>query len=147
MGVQQRVEGFSLLELLLVLVITVSIVALASPQISNSLDSIKIKRLSREMTTSLRATRAHAISKGKEAVWLLDFKQYHYQYINKTKRYSEKIELSLTTASKEKLSDTAATIRFFPDGSATGGEIRMSHGKLNYSIQIDWLTGRIKVYD
>lgn len=140
-------KGFSLLELLLVLIITVSIVALASPRIANGLDSIQLKRLSRDMAASLRATRTLAITKGKDATWLVDFAQQHYQYTDKSKTYSDKINLSLTTASKEQISDVTATIRFFPDGSSTGGEITLAQGNSKYSIQIDWLTGRVKIYD
>lgn len=140
-------KGFSLLELLLVLVITVSIVALAAPRLVNGLDSIQLKRLSRDMAASLRATRTFSITQGKDKTWLVDFAQHHYQYTDKTKTYSNKINLSLTTASKEQISDVAATIRFFPDGSSTGGEITLSQGKLAYSIQIHWLTGRVKIDD
>jgi len=143
----RQIKGFSLIELLLVLVITISILALVSPRIVNSLDSIQLKRLSRDIAGSLRATRALAITKGSETTWLVDFDQHHYRYTNKTKNYSDKIDLTLTTASKQQISQRVATIRFFPDGSSTGGELIISQEKFNYTIQINWLTGRIKIYD
>jgi general secretion pathway protein H len=145
----KRGSGFSLLELLLVLAITSVIVALVAPRLTGTLDNLQLKRLSRDMAASLRTTRAQAISKGQEEIWLLDLEQHHYQYgkQNKTVSFSQDIDIKLTTASKEQWSRAIASIRFFPDGSATGGEIFLLQGKQNYSIQIDWLTGRVKIYD
>lgn len=142
-------SGFSLLELLLVLAITSAIVGLVAPRLSGTLDSLQLKRLSREMAASLSTTRTQAISKGQSAIWLLNLEKHFYQYgrHNKIVSYPESIDVTLTTASKEQISDTIANVRFFPDGSATGGEIVLARGKQTYSIQINWLTGQIRIYD
>lgn len=142
-------KGFSLIELLLVLAIISAIVALVAPRLSGTLDSLQLKRVSRDMAASLRTTRSQAISKGQDMKWLLNLEQHYYQYgsTQKVVPYSEELDVTLTTASKEQISDSLASIRFFPDGSATGGEILLSQDKQHYSIQIDWLTGRIKIYD
>jgi general secretion pathway protein H len=149
MKMKKRLSGFSLIELLIVLTITISILVLAAPRLNGTLDSLQVKKLSREIVASLRATRSQAISKGQDGTWLLDLEKQYFQYgrENTKKYYADDIKLILTTASKEKVSDTVARIRFFPDGSATGGEIKLNQGKFNYSIHIDWLTGRVKIYE
>jgi general secretion pathway protein H len=38
-------------------------------------------------------------------------------------------------------------IRFFPDGSSTGGEITLAGGNAHRYVQVDWLTGRVAVYE
>jgi general secretion pathway protein H len=146
---KKQLSGFSLIELLIVLTITISILVLAAPRLNGTLDSLQVKKLSREIVASLRATRSQAISKGQDGTWLLDLDKHYFQYGRKNTKvsYADDIKLVLTTASKEQVSDTVARIRFFPDGSATGGEIKLSHGKFNYSIHIDWLTGRVKIYE
>jgi general secretion pathway protein H len=146
---KKRLSGFSLIELLIVLTITISVLVLAAPRLNGTLDSLKVKKLSREIVASLRATRSQAISKGQDGTWLLDLDKHYFQYGRENTKvpYAEDIKLVLTTASKEQVSDTVARIRFFPDGSATGGEIKLSQGKFNYSIHIDWLTGRVKIYE
>ena len=142
-------QGFSLIELLIVLAITAGLLSNVAPRLNNVLKGLQLKNLTREVMASLNTTRSQAISKGQEAVWLLDLEQRYFQYGTKKKSvsYSDDIDVTLITASKEQLSNTVASIRFFPDGSATGGEVILAQGNRNYSIQIDWLTGRIKLYD
>jgi len=142
-------QGFSLIELLIVLAITAGLLSIVAPRLNNVLEGMKFKNLAREVVASLNSTRSQAISKGEDGVWLLDIENRYFQYGAKQKKvsYSEDIGVTLTTASKEQLSATQANIRFFPDGSATGGEVVLAQGERNYSIQIDWLTGRIQFYD
>jgi len=145
----RRQGGFSLLELLLVLVIMSAIAVLVAPRLSGSLDNLQLKRLSRDMAASLRITRQLAISKGQDTQWTIDLEKRHYQYgrYNKTVSFPKDVDIKLTTASKEQVTETLANIRFFPDGSATGGEVALTQGQLEYLIQINWLTGRVIIYD
>lgn len=144
-----RIKGFSLIELLVVIIIAVSIATLGAPRLTGTLELLQLKRLTQKMITSLHSTRTLAISKGKEAVWQLDLKQHYFRYGQQAKKisYPEDIDISLTTASREQLSESRGNIRFFPDGSATGGEVIISQNNRQYSIKIDWLTGRISTDD
>ena len=45
------------------------------------------------------------------------------------------------------LGDTLAAIRFAPDGSASGGRIRLAEGEHRILFGVDWLTGRVSVSD
>ena len=38
-------------------------------------------------------------------------------------------------------------ICFFPDGSSTGGEVTLASSKALRYVQVDWLTGRVAVYE
>ena len=42
--------------------------------------------------------------------------------------------------------DTGA-IRFFPDGSSTGGRVTLMVGERSYAVDVDWLTGRVRVLE
>ena len=57
------------------------------------------------------------------------------------------IELKLFTAQSEILSDTRGGIRFYPDGSSTGGRITVASGERKYLVDVDWLTGRVSITD
>jgi general secretion pathway protein H len=59
----------------------------------------------------------------------------------------EGIELKLFTAQSEVESDKRAAIRFYPDGSSTGGRITVALGERKYLVDVDWLTGRVSIAD
>jgi general secretion pathway protein H len=52
--------------------------------------------------------------------------------------------VSIKTA-QEDLSNGVAKLRFFPDGSATGGRITLEKNKLSQEININWLTGHVSI--
>ena len=55
--------------------------------------------------------------------------------------------LKLYTAQEELIDNATGNIRFFPDGSSTGGHITVSGPKLAYRINVDWLTGAIAIVE
>lgn len=59
------------------------------------------------------------------------------------KSLPEGVDLTLRTAAVAGLLEDQNLIRFFPNGSSSGGEITLSHGGQSAAIKIDWLTGRI----
>ena len=57
------------------------------------------------------------------------------------------IDLELLTVATELGGGGArGGIRFFPDGSSTGGRVTLSHGSRQYFVDVDWLTGRVSVF-
>lgn len=85
--------------------------------------------------------------KGEDAVFELDTANNVYKITGRKKSYSipESIELSLFTTTTETLSDNSGRIRFFPDGSATGGRVTLIGKNQTLVIDINWLTGEIKL--
>jgi len=57
------------------------------------------------------------------------------------------IDLKLYTAQSEVTSERKGGIRFYPDGSSTGGRITLSAGERKYLVDVDWLTGRVSIED
>jgi general secretion pathway protein H len=54
-------------------------------------------------------------------------------------------KVSVIGAESERLSENQIGIRFFADGSATGGDIELSLADQLFSIEIDWLTGLARI--
>ena len=46
-----------------------------------------------------------------------------------------------------RLRQSEKRIRFFADGSSTGGRLRLDSGTRHSGITVDWLTGRVTVDD
>ena len=59
----------------------------------------------------------------------------------------EGVELTLKTAQSDILDNSTGRIRFFPDGSSTGGRLTLTAGDREWIITVAWLTGKIAIYD
>jgi general secretion pathway protein H len=44
---------------------------------------------------------------------------------------------------RQEVQNERGYIRFFPDGSSTGGSITLRQGKREIAVQVQWLSGRI----
>ena len=55
------------------------------------------------------------------------------------------VRLTLFTTTQEQLSPGIGAIRFYADGSSTGGGVRLAQGDRRYDVLVDWLTGRISI--
>jgi general secretion pathway protein H len=85
----------------------------------------------------------------RDAVLTVDMEAHAYVLAGETeaKALPKDIELKLFTAQSEILSDTRGGIRFYPDGSSTGGRITVKAGERQYLVDVDWLTGRVSIAD
>jgi len=52
--------------------------------------------------------------------------------------------VEVTAADSEYISENTAGIRFFPDGSSSGGRVDFFLARQHHTIEIDWLTGFVK---
>jgi len=141
-------KGFSLIELLVVLTIIGFMVVVIPPRLSGLMISTQAKASARDLVSALRQTRSVAIADQKEQALVLDLSKKSFSTNRKKiKRLPDKMQISLYTARSEQLSDQKGAIRFFPDGSSTGGRIKLSMGKQNLYININWLTGKVALLE
>ncbi len=59
----------------------------------------------------------------------------------------EDVDVSLVTARSQQLDATSGIIRFFPDGSSTGGRVSLARGSRRYHVDVNWLTGHVTIRD
>ncbi|HPQ94516.1 MAG TPA: GspH/FimT family pseudopilin [Thiolinea sp.] len=50
----------------------------------------------------------------------------------------------LNTAASE-VSGATGSVRFFPDGSSTGGSVELEANGQAFKINIEWITGRVSI--
>lgn len=139
--------GFTLLEMLLVLTIAVVAMVLVVPNFSKGLDSIRLRSASREIASALRYLRGHAISHHVEAEFNVNVKSNIYHITGRSKDYSvpQVIRMRLVTADTEITGQDSGTIRFYPDGSATGGRVTLEAGNRRRLVDVNWLTGQVEI--
>lgn len=142
-------RGFSLIELLIALTLLVAAVSLVPVYLSKGVSTAELKSSVRQIVSGLRLVRSEAVSKSKDRVFLLDVQKREFTtHPEHTARELPKgLDLRLKTAQSEQISEDQGGIRFFPDGSSTGGEISVSSDAREFSIAVDWISGKVKVSD
>ncbi|MER2530082.1 MAG: GspH/FimT family protein [Candidatus Competibacter sp.] len=142
-------HGFTLLELLVVLVIAVLLVAVVPPLISGMSGATELRSAARQLAAGLRFARNEAVTRQREAVLTLDLSKHRFAVSGDPREIAlpESLSLHLYTAQSELLDQATGNIRFFPDGSSTGGAVTVSGPKLAYRINVDWLTGAIAIVE
>ncbi|MEE8321885.1 MAG: GspH/FimT family pseudopilin [Gammaproteobacteria bacterium] len=144
----QKTQGFTLLEILVVLGIMTLLLAVVPPALNNVIDGTKLKGATRDLAAGLRLARSQAIAKQNDTTLLLHVEDKVFQIANKQKRLNlpEDTKLTLTTAQSEQVTEKEGAIRFFADGSSTGGRITLNNARNTYTIDVNWLTGKIRIH-
>ena len=135
-----------MVELLVVLAIAALMMAAVPGLFSAAFPGLEMKSAARRTAATLRLAREAAIRQGEESALLVNLEAHRlelqgYRSLNLPARVSIKLE----AASSEMLDDQHGVIRFFPDGSSTGGRIILDHAGYGYQIGVTWLTGRIQL--
>ena len=140
-------KGFTLIELLVVLVIMAGLAAVAISRLSGPASGLSIEAAARELVAGLREARSEAIARNREVEFVLDLRSGFFTVGRDGRRngLSPEIAISMVTARSEQLEDAVGSIRFYPDGSSTGGEIRIEHEAHDYLVAVEWLTGRVSI--
>jgi general secretion pathway protein H len=143
-----RARGFTLLEMLAVILLIGIAAAAVSISVTQGLASARINAASSELAGALRATRAQAIVRGQEENFDVDTRADTYRNVKQQDvRLPKGLRLSITSAKDDQPNDHTGRIRFFPDGSSTGGRITLQSGKRQWHVNVSWLTGEVRVVD
>lgn len=137
-----------MLEMMLVLVVLVIAYGIASPLVAN-LNGGDLKGSARTIASALKRARNEAIAGRKETPLTFDLEARTLTLAGEAKplQLPAKLDLQLYTVQQEQTSEKIAAIRFYPDGSSTGGRITVSSGERKYLVDVDWLTGRVAIND
>ena len=140
-------SGFTLLEIMVVMVIAGLMIALVPPLFSSAVSGTKLKGSARDLAIVLRETRSKAIIHNSEQQVHLDLETPRYRIgSGKIQPLPDKVGIDIETITGEKLEPNAKhTLRFFPDGSSSGELITFSGGNRAYQLHLNWLTGSITI--
>lgn len=139
------IRGFSLIELLVALAIIGAILVVALPALTSG-GHLELKAAARDITSALRQTRLLAKNNAQPTSLVIDVNK-RFVFINEAnieRSIPPDINIEMTTAESELTGDNSGGIRFFPDGSSTGGQITLWRNGQTIKINIEWLTGKIR---
>jgi general secretion pathway protein H len=143
-GEAARGQGFTLFELLVVLAILGIVIALGAPSLHRMLPGVELKSSAQTVATALREARGLAIASSTEVTLVVDLNDHALRVGDGPPvRLSSSVGITLLTATRELIDAGTGQIRFYPDGTSTGGRITLSRGDRRYHVVVDWLTGRV----
>lgn len=145
----KSIRGFTLLELIIVLLVSVLGFAVVGGNISSGNQSTRLQAAARDIASALRYAHGQALmSRQPVSVTVnLDDNSYSIGNRGKTYRLDRQIAVSVTVAEEEFTEGRQASIRFFGDGSSTGGRIILEWGKQLRRIDVNWITGAVEIHD
>lgn len=132
-----RQGAYTLLELLLVLAIVVAVATVAVPRFAALSTTLVLQEAARDCASLLRYARARSVALAESVP--VDARA------NDGHLLAPAIGRELTLPDKLHFAD-AATIHFYPDGSSSGGRLRLAADERELAIDVDWLTGQVKVH-
>ena len=139
--------GFTMLELLVVIVIVGVLAALSPPIFSSGVTSAQHRAVARAIAQELRFARSEAIASRKDVGVEFNLADRTYQLPGGKRRgkWPEGVSLELTTTVAETVDEKHASVRFYADGGSTGGRVTLKFKEREFRIDIGWLTGRIAI--
>lgn len=108
-----------------------------------------LKAAARTLAAGLRQAQTTAMATRRDAILTLDLdaREFEVSGTEGARSLPRGIELKLYTAQTEAVSEKKGGIRFYPDGSSTGGRITVASGERKYLVDVDWITGRVSIGD
>jgi general secretion pathway protein H len=135
-------NGFTLLELLVVIII----LALTSTLVGINLggDRANLESIARTLVTDLRYVRSKAMVGNTDTALVVDLD--NGAYYSRAARIDRPLPASISVELTVDVRDTdgkRGSIVFYPDGSSSGGKLRLSRNGRSLQITTAWLNGYV----
>ena len=156
-------RGFSLIELLVVLILLSLSFALVAPSLSRFSRTVELKGAAQKISAILRNCRSEAVNKGKVYQVLFNSQSREVRVHSmdpseekgeekegpvpeKTYLLPEGIQMKEDPATSSLSATELSPIEFYPNGGSNGGAILLdSPDRLGYKIQVHFLTGMVDI--
>jgi general secretion pathway protein H len=144
-------SGFSLLEMIVVMALIAAASLLAVSAFGNGMQGMKLRAGAKEVAAQMRFARAMAISSGQPQDVIIDPRLRQWRGANgRSGKLPDVGDVVFTGArATQFIPDESnrgeGTVRFFPDGAATGGRVRLLANGGGWDVDVGWLTGDVRV--
>lgn len=165
-----QAAGFTLIEALVVMALMATAFALFAGAVVGALPGQQLRDATHRLAAEMRATRARAVATGVDQSFVIDTQARTWRsgaseaFVDavasragmKAATSSDggmrrqgvldgALALGATVAREEQPGPGIAAIRFFADGSSTGGRIVVRRGDAAWRVDVNWLTGAVRV--
>lgn len=152
-------QGFSLIELIVVLVIVSLLTALATPSLTKTLQRMELKTASKKISAILRYCRSESVNKNQVTLASFDTEAHVLSIfsvelgekkstLERSYPFPQEVEVGKFDVGKTLMETSHPSFEFYPNGGSNGGSavIRRERGGA-FLIQVDFLTGTVRVED
>ena len=149
MRARRQSPGFTLIEMLVVLVIIAGATLLAMAAFGGGMRGMQLHASAKEIASQLRFARAVAVSTGEPQDVVIDPRARSWRGAKgRSGSLPGEGEVVFTGAGAAQFADAAdgegkGVVRFFPDGAATGGRVRLLANGAGWDVDVRWLTGEV----
>jgi general secretion pathway protein H len=147
-GDASEAQGFTLIELLVVLAILGLTLVVAVPAFYRVLPGLELKTAAHTVTMAMREAHGLAIRTNAEVLMTVDLDKRTFSVGDGPPvQISPRLGIGLLTATREVIDSGTGAIRFYPDGTSTGGGVTLALKERHYHVVVDWLTGRVAMVE
>lgn len=137
-------RGYTLIEVLVVLVIVVLVISVGAPVFKDK--KVSLEGETRKIASYIRYVRSKSISEGKIQELIFDVNNKRYFTADEKIRHEigKKIDLEIIAEDKN-TAKGIVSIRFYPDGSNDGLIVRLMNRKKVSQVNVSFLTGKVEI--
>jgi general secretion pathway protein H len=130
------IAGFTLIEIIVVLVILGLALTIFAGFVARGHTTLDVATGADGLANTLRLARARAIARQETVVFTVTAGGHGYVVDGQVRVVPETLSVSMAGT---------PVIRFAPDGSSSGGAVRLIAGAQTRTVRVDWLSGRVSV--
>ncbi len=129
---------------MLVIVLIAAISGLTLGLLGVGRSGTQLRDATHTLATELRYTRSRALTTGEPQRFEMDIDKRTWTAAgNHHGTLPAALKVTFDSVRQEQTTARAAAIRFFPDGSATGGRISLRTKGVGWRVDVRWLTGEV----
>jgi len=136
-------RGFTLIELIVTLLVIAVAVGLVAPTIGRSTEAVRARAEVAGFSATLRHAREQAITTRQQHTVQVNLADRHLTVVagEDEVRWTRPFPARLTV---QPMTPSALTIRFHPQGTSSGSDLRLTSGAVTYHVTVDAVTGRVR---
>jgi general secretion pathway protein H len=139
--------GFTLLELIVALGIMALGLAVVFPYFNASRAGYQLRAAAYDVATQLRDARAAAQARNVDQAFIIDVgkRRTWIEGGALPRALSPRLAVDVEVPAAEQLGANLVRVRFFADGSASGGKLTLRDGVRRATVTVNWLTGEVRI--